>query len=118
MTIVLDGRIADVISNKRLHPVVIELFISGRKLNISLVFITQSYFPVPKDKRLSTTHFLIMKILNRRELQEIAYSHSFDIDCDEFKRLYRKCTAEPYLFLITDTTLPSDNPSRFQKNLL
>ena len=60
----------------------------------------------------------IMKILNRRELQEIAYSHSFDIDCDEFKRLYRKCTAEPYLFLITDTTFPSDNPSRFQKNLL
>ena len=56
--IVLDDMIADMIQNKKLNSIVTELFIRGRKLNISLVFITQSYFKVPKDVRLNTTHFL------------------------------------------------------------
>ena len=67
--IVFDDMIADMINNKRLNPIVTELFIRGRKLNISIAFITQSYFKVPKDVGLNSTHFLIMKILNKRELQ-------------------------------------------------
>ena len=70
--IVFDDMIADMINNKKLNPIVTELFIRGRKLNISIEFITQSYFKVPKDVRLNSTHFFIMKILNKRELQQIA----------------------------------------------
>ena len=71
--------IADIIHNKKLDSIVTELFIRGRKLNISLVFITQSYFKVPKDVRLNTSHFFIAKIPNKRELQQIAINHSWDI---------------------------------------
>ena len=73
--IVFDDMIADMIKNKKLNPIVTELFIRGRKLNISIVFITQSYFKVPKDVRLNSTHFFIMKILNKRELQQISLNH-------------------------------------------
>ena len=69
MLIVFDDMIADMINNKKLNSVVTELFIRGRKLNISIVFITQSYFKMPKDVRLNTTHFFIMRISNKRELQ-------------------------------------------------
>ena len=69
MLIVFDARIADMNNNKKLNSIVTELFIRGRKLNISLVCITQSYFKVPKDVRLNSTHFSIMKISNKRELQ-------------------------------------------------
>ena len=96
---------------------VTELFIRGRKLSISLVFITQSYLKVPKDVRLNTTHFFIMKIPNKRELQQIAINHSSDIDFKDFIKIYKKCTDEPYSFLVNDTTLASDNPLRFRKNL-
>ena len=73
--IVFDDMIADMINNKKLDSIVTELFIKGRKLNISLVFITQSYFKVPKDVRLNTTHFFIAKVPNKRELQQIAINH-------------------------------------------
>ena len=106
---------ADMINNKT--SVVTELFIRGRKLNISLVFITQSYFKVPKDVRLNSTHFFIMKIPNKRELQQIALNHSSDINSKDFIKIYKKCTAEPYSFLVNDATLASDNPLRFRKNL-
>ena len=115
--IVFDDMIADIINNKKLNSIVTELFIRGRKLNISLVFITQSYFKVPKDVRLNTTHFFIMKIPNKRELQQIAINHSSDIDFNDFIRIYKKCTDKPYSFLVNDTTLSSDNPLRFRKNL-
>ena len=95
---VFNDMIADMINNKKLNPVVTELFIRGRKLNISIVFITQSYFKVPKDVRLNSTHFFIMKIPNKRELQEIALNHSSDIDFKGFIKIYKKCTAEPYSF--------------------
>ena len=88
--IVFDDMVADMISNKKLHSVVTELFIRGTKLNKSLVFIIQSYFQVPKDARLSTMLFIIMKIPNKRELQQIAINYSFDINFDEFKCLYNK----------------------------
>ena len=109
--------IADMINNKKLNAIVPELFIRGRKLNISLVFITQSYFKIPKDVRLNTSHFFIAKIPNKRELQQIAINHSSDINTKDFANIYRKCTAEPYSFLVNDTTLPSNNPLRFRKNL-
>ena len=112
--IFLDDMIADMISNNKLNPIVTELFIRGRKLNIYIIFITQSYFKVPKDARLNSTHFFIMKIPNKRELQRIALIHSSDIDFKDFMNIYKKYTKEPYSFLVNDTTLPSDNPLRFR----
>ena len=93
------------------------MFIRGRKLNISLVFIAQSYFQVPKDVRLNTTHLFIMKIPNKRELQQTALNHSSDIGFKDFIKVYNKCTDEPYSFFINDTTLASDNLLRFIKML-
>ena len=118
LLIVSDDMIADMINNRKLNPIVTELFIRGRKLNISIVFITQSYFKVPKDIRLNSKQFFIMKIPNKRELQQIALNHSSDIDSKDFMKIDKKYTAEPYSFLVHDTTLPSDNPLRFRKNLL
>ena len=87
--IVFDDMIADIIKNKKLNSIVTELFIRGRKINISLVFISQSYFEVPKYVRLmNTTHFFISKILNRRELQQIAINHSSDITTKDFENIY------------------------------
>ena len=108
---------ADLINNKKLNPIVTELFARGRKLNISLVFITQSYFQVPKDVRLNTTLFFISKIPNKRELQDIAINHSSDISSKDFTNIYRECTAEPYSFLVNDTMLASYNHLRFRKNI-
>ena len=116
--IVFDDMIADMINNKKLNPIITELFIRGRKLNISIVFIMQSHFKVPKDVRLNSTHFFTMKIPNKRELQQIALNHSSDIDFKDFMNIHKKCTAEPYSFLINNITLPSDDPLRFRKNLL
>ena len=106
--IVFDDMIADMINNKKLNPVVTELFIRGRKI----------YFRVPKDVRINSTHFFIMKIPSKRELQQIALNHSSDIDFKDFMKIYKKCTAKPYSFLVNDTALPSDDPLRFRKNLL
>ena len=116
--IIFSDMINDMISNNKLNPIVTELFIRGRKLNISIVFITQSYFKVPKDVRLNSTHFFIMKIPNKKELQQIALNHLSDIDFKDFMNIYKKCTKEPYSFLVNDATLPSDDPLRFRKNLL
>ena len=113
--IVFDDIITDIINNKRLNPIATEFF---RKLGISIVFITQIYFKVLKDVRLNSTRFFVMKILNKRELQQIALNHSSDIEFKDFMNIYKKCTTEPYSFLVNDTTLPSDNPLRFRKNLL
>ena len=115
--IVFDEMIADTINNKKLNSIVTELFIRRRKLNISLVFITQSYFKVPKDVRNNSTHFFIMKIPNKRELMKIAINHSSDINTKDFIEIYRKCTDKPYSFLVIDTTLPSNNSLRFRKSL-
>ena len=119
--IVFDDITADMINNinnKKLNPIVTELFIRGRKLNISIVFITQSYSKVPKDVRLTSTHFFIMKIPNKRELQQTPLNHSSDIDFKDFMKFYKRYTAEPYSFLVNNTNLPSDNPLTSRKNLL
>ena len=115
--IIFDDMIADIMTNKKFQSIIKELFIRCRKLNISLVFIIQSYFSVPKDVRLNSTHYFIMKINNRRKLQNIAINHSVDIDYQDFMKIYRKCTKEPYSFLTIDTTLSASNPLRFRKNL-
>ena len=115
--IVFDDTIADMINNKKLNSIVTELFIRGRKLNASLIFITQSYFKVPKYVRNNSTHFFIMKIPNKRELIKIAINHSSDINTKDFIEIYRKCTDKPYLFLVINTTLPSNNSLRFRENL-
>ena len=109
--------IADMLSNKKLNPIVSELFIRARKLNISLVLITKSYFAVPKNIRLNSTHYFIMKIPSKQKLQQIAFNHSSYIDFKDFINLYKKCTAKPYSFLVIDATFASDNFLCFRKNL-
>ena len=116
--IVFDDITPDMESNKTLSPSVIELLLRGRKLTISLVFISKSYFKVPKTIRLNATHYFIMKIPNKRELQQIASNHSSEIDFKDFMKLYKNYTKEPYSFLVNDTALSSDNPLRCRNNLL
>ena len=84
------------------------MFFRERKLNISLVFITQSYFKIPKDARLKSTHFFIMKI---------AQNHVSNISTKDSINIHKKYTAKPYSFLVDDTTLVSDNPLRSRKKL-
>ena len=111
--IVFDDMIADIMTNTKFQALIKELFIRCRKLNTSPVCITQSYFSVPKD----STHYLNMKINNRKELQNIVINHSADIGYKDFMKIYRECTKEPFNFLTIDTTLPASDPLRFRKNL-
>ena len=97
LSIVFDDMIADMIDNKKLNSIVTELFI--------------------RDVRLNTTHFFIMKIPNKRELQQIAIDHSSNINTKVFIKIYNKCTDEPYSFLVNNTTLSLDDPLRFRKNV-
>ena len=96
--IVFGDMIPDMLSNKKRNPIVTELFIKDRKLNISLVFITQSYFAVSKNIRLNSTHYFIMKIPNKQELQQTAFSHSSDINFKEFMNLYKNVVQNHILF--------------------
>ena len=114
--IVFDDMIADITTNKKFQAAIKEFFIRRRKLNISLVFITQSCFNIPKEVRLNSTHYLIFKVNNRRELQNIVFNHSADIDYKDFLKIYRNCTKEPYSFLTIYTTLPSNDSMRFTNN--
>ena len=112
--------IADMLSNKKRAPIVSELFIKERKLNISLVFIPQSYFAKSKNIRLNSTHCFLMKIPSKWELQQIAFNHSWDTGFRfrEFMNLYNKYTAKPYFLLVTDATLARDNLLYFGKTLV
>ena len=112
--IVFDDMISHVMSDKKAQQVLKELFIRCRKLNISLCFLTKSYFSVPKDVRLSCTQYIIFKLNNKRELQNIAINHSADIDYKDFIKIYRKYVEKPYNFLTIDTTKPVDK--KFIKN--
>ena len=115
--IVFHDMIADIITNREFKAIIKELFIRCRKLSIPLAFITQSCFSVPKDVRLNSTQCLIMKINNKRDLQNISINHSADIDHQDFINTYRECTKEPFNILTIGTTLPASNPLRFRKNL-
>ena len=112
-----DDIIVDMESNKKLSPIVTELFLRGIKLNMSIVFISQSHFKVPKTIGLYVTHYFIMKILNRRELQQIPSNHSSDIDFKDFMKFYKDYSKKPYSFLVTDMNVSSDNPLWFRNNL-
>ena len=118
MLIVFDDLIADLKSCKKLSPIVTELFLKGRKLNISLVFISQSYLKVPKTINQNAMPDFITKIPNKRELQQIALNNSSDIAFKDFTKLYKDYTKEPFSLLVNDTILSSDNPLQFRKNLL
>ena len=96
--IVFDDMMADIKGNNEFQAITEEMFIRCKKLNISLVFITQSYFIVPKTVRLNLTHYLIMKINNKRELQNIAINQSAEIDYKDFIETYRECTKELFNF--------------------
>ena len=87
-----DDMIVGMLSNKKLNAILTKLFIRGRKLNISLVFITQSYFGFPKNIRLISTHYFIMKISNKLEVQQIAFNHSSGIELKAFMNLFKKCS--------------------------
>ena len=114
--IVFDDMIADIISSTKFKAIIKELFIRCRKLNIFIMFITQSYFRMPKDARLNSTHYVIMKIQSRKELQDIAQENLGDINFKDFLKTYKDYTSEPYSCMIIDTTVPSGNPMRFRKN--
>ena len=111
ITVVLDDMITE-----KLPPRVTELFSRGRKLGISVVFITQSYFR--KDIRLNCMHYFLMGIPNKKELQQISYNHSAEMDFQDFKELYKKCNRGRHDFLVLDMTLPADDPRRHRKNLM
>ena len=111
--IAFDEMIADIIANRKFQATIKKLFIRCRKLNISFVFITQSYCSVPKDVRLNSTHYLILKINNRKELQNIAINHSANNYYNDSVRIYRECTRNPYSFLTIDTMLPASDFLRF-----
>ena len=85
--IIFDDMIANIISNKNLNPMVTDLFIRRRKLNIAIVFIKQSYFLVTKNIKLNLTHYFIMKVRNKQELQQIAFQHSSGIEFEDFMNL-------------------------------
>ena len=114
--IIFDDMIPDIMSSKKFKSIIKELSIRCRKLNISIVFITPSYFRTPKDARLNSTHYVIMKIQSRKELQKIAQENSGDIDFKDFLKTYKDYTSEPYSCMIIDTTVPSNHPMRFRKN--
>ena len=118
MLIIFDDMIAYMLSNNKSNPIVTVLFIRGRKLNISIILIKQSYFAVPKNSRLNSSHYFIMKIPNEQELGQFVFNDVSDIDFDNFMNLYKKCTAKQYSSLVIDATLASDNLIRFRENLL
>ena len=101
--IVFDDMIADIMRSEKFKAIVKELFIRCRKLNISIVFITQSYFRTPKDARLNSTHYIIMKIGNKKELKSIAEENSGHLDFKELLKIYNYCTDKPYSFMMVDT---------------
>ena len=100
---IFDDMIADITRSEKFKAIVKELFIRCRKLNISIVFITQSYFRTPKDARLNSTHYILMKISNKKELRSIAEENSGHLDFKDFLKINNYCTNEPYLFMMVDT---------------
>ena len=101
--IIFDDMIADIMRSKKFKAIVKELFIRCRKLNISIVFIMQSYFRTPKDVRLNSTHYILMKMGNKKELKSITEENSGHLDFKDFLKIYNYCTKDPYSFMMVDT---------------
>ena len=114
--IIFDDMIADIMNNKNFKAIIKELFIRCRKLNVSVVFITQSYFRTPKGARLNSNHYVIMKIQNKKELQSIVQETCGDIDLKDFLNINKMFTNNLYSFMIIDTTVPTGHSMRFRKN--
>ena len=112
--IVFDDLIADIEYNKNFKRIIKELFYGARKINVSIVFITQSYFRALKDARLNSTHYILMKISNKKELKRIAEEKSGHLDYKDFLKMYNYCTKEPYSFMTTDARPTAVIP--FKKN--
>ena len=100
--IIFDDMIFHLMSDKNAQKILKDLFIRCRKLNISVCFLTHSYFSVPKDVRLNCMHYILFKLNNKRELQNIAVNHSADIDYDDFIKIYRHSTKDTFNFLTVD----------------
>ena len=100
--IIFDDVIVDIMRSEKFKAIIKELFIRCRKLNISIVFITQSYFRTPKDARLNSTHYILMKIGDKKELKSIAEENSGHLDFKDFLKIYNYCTKEPYSFMMVD----------------
>ena len=113
-----DDMLADMEPNKKLNPLVTELSLKERKLNILLIFISQFYFKVSKTIELHVTHYFIIKIPEKRELQQMTSNHLSDIKFKDFMKFYKDYSKEPFSFLVRGTTLSSDNLLRVKKNLL
>ena len=101
--IIFDDMIADIMRSEKFKAIVKELFIRCRKSNISIVFITQSYFRTPKDATLNSTHYILMKIGNKNKLKSIAEENSGHLDFKDILKIYNYCTKEPYSFMLVDT---------------
>ena len=112
--IIFDDMIADIMRSEKFKAIVKERFIKCRKSNISIVFITQSYFRTPKDARLNSTHYILTKIGNKKELKSIAEENSGHLDFKDFLKIYDYCTKEPYSFMLVDTRPTATIP--FKKN--
>ena len=100
--IVFDDMIADIEYNKNFKRIIKELFYRARKINVSIVFITQCYFRALKDARLNSTHYILMKIGNKKEVKSIAEEKSGNLDYKDFFKMYNYCTSEPYSFMTID----------------
>ena len=114
LLIVFDNMIADIEYNKNFKKIIKELFYRARKINVSIVFITQCYFRALKDARLNSTHYIIMKIGNKKELKRIAEEKSGHLDYKDFLKIYNYCTREPYSFMTIDAIPTATIP--FKKN--
>ena len=101
--IIFDDMSADIMRSEKFKAIAKELFIRCRNLNLSIVFITQSYFRTPKDARLNSTHYILMKIGNKKELKSIAEENSGHLNFKDFLKIYNHCTREPYSFMMVDT---------------
>ena len=117
VVIIFDNMISHVMSDKKAQQILQDLFIRCRKLNISLCFLTQSYFSVLKDVRLNCTHYILFKLNNKRELQNIAIEHSADINYKDFIKMYRVCTKEAFNFLTIDTSKDNKFIKSFDETL-
>ena len=102
VSIIFDDMIADIMRSETFKAIIKELFIRCRKLNISIVVTTQSYFRAPKDARLNSTHYILMKIGNKKELKSIAEEKSGHLDYKDLLKMYNYCTKEPYSFMMID----------------
>ena len=106
--------IADIMRSKKIKAIIKKLFTRCRKFNISIVFITQSYFRTPKDATLNSTHYILMKIGNEKELKSIAEGKSGHLDYKDFLKMYNYCTKEPYWLMTIDARPTATIP--FKKN--